>query len=120
MFSSELLNYIDTKIQEHVLRECKRVDGEFHKKRTNILLSKMKQIFYSKGITEHKFGLGNLKTLGDVKRIPQSILELESFRRFYRKRPVFVCIYSNLQLIDTQVTIFSKILFVIFSIPDNF
>lgn len=110
MFSTDLLSSIDTQIQEHVFRECKRVDGEFHKKRTNILLSKMKQIFHSKGITDHKFGLGNLKTFGDAKQLPQLISDLETFRKFYRTRPVFVCIYSNLQLIDTQVS-FQLLLF---------
>lgn len=102
MFSTSHLKTIDPDINRHIIRECKRVNGEFHQRRTDANLnSKMKQIFKLQGIEAPSFSCGNSDTFDeDVEVLAK---ELEEIRKLYRERPVLVCIYSPLNLHKTQV-----------------
>lgn len=88
--------------RENITSERKRVDGEFHIKRTQLGI-RMFQIFMFKEISVPRFGCGNLETLkGNVDMLTSELTERLGL---YRKCPVFVCIYSYLSLEDIQVII---------------
>lgn len=97
LFSSDDLNTINSHIRSIVIKERNIVDEEFHEKRNNLYnFSKTAEILKSTGLIMPKFGMGNLTTLQE--NADHLIADLEALRELYRKRPVFVCIYSHEKL----------------------
>lgn len=100
-FLSELM-FSSTSLEngENITSERKRVDAEFHMKRTHLIV-RMYQIFKLKEISAPTYTYGNLDTLtGSVDVLTSELAERHVL---YRKRPVFVCIYSYLSLDEIQV-----------------